>query len=454
MPFHRSVLRRLTERLRFPSSCLRVLVLLSLGLSTSACQPPGVEQDGKPRFSAAEKERIYSLSPLPGVPANPSNRWADDPAAAHFGQYLFYEPRLSANGKINCASCHNPALGWSDAQATSLGLSQSERNSPSLWNGAYQRWYFWDGRSDSLWAQALQPLENHAEMGISRVELYRLFQSSADLKQGYEAIFGPLPELSGLPPAARPASGAPNDRRDAELSAAWAAMSPQHQHEINLFFSNLGKALEAFERKIVSGESDFDRFVRALRQGDQSQADVFLSEKAQKGLRLFIGRGQCLSCHSGPLFSDGEFHNLGLPEAGAVNPQDAGRHRGIVQVQGSGFNALGRFSDLPDPQDPWADKLRYLKQQDSNQGEFRTPSLREVAQSAPYMHDGRFASLEQVLSHYSAPPDQPALGRREDTVTALNLSGEEIQELKAFLKSLSSGPPEAALTTQPSGPQL
>jgi cytochrome c peroxidase len=442
-----------TSKLRPWQHSLLCLALFVSVLLWTACQPPGVKEDGSPVFSPAEKQMIYSLSPLPAPPPNPSNTWADDPAAAHFGQYLFYDPRLSGNGKISCASCHNPALGWSDGRATAMGLKSTERNSPSLWNSAYQRWLFWDGRSDSLWSQALQPLENHAEMGISRVELWQLFQSQADLKQGYEAVFGPLASLPNIPIAARPASGHSGDTEDAKLNAAWNNLTTQEQNEINRFLTHLGKALEAFERKIISGESPFDRYVQALRDNEPVAQQEF-NEQAQKGLRLFIGRGQCILCHSGPQFSDGEFHNLGLPAVSALNPKDPGRFQGIQELKNSLFNGLGAFSDLQSPDDPWADKLHYLTQQESNLGEFRTPGLREVAETGPYMHDGRFAALEQVLAHYSTPPDKPALGRREDTIQALNLKGEDIQALKAFLKSLSSGPPAAALQQQVKQPVL
>lgn len=395
--------------------CLLTGTSLLLAL-LPACQPPGLNKDGSPRFVEQERALIFSLSPLADAPANPSNRQAENPQAAHLGQYLFYEPRLSVNGQLSCASCHNPGLGWSDARPVAVGLKTGTRNSPSLWNVAQQRWFFWDGRSDSLWSQAIQPLESPLEMGHSRAQVYALFQREPDLKAGYEAVFGPLP----------PGSPAGMDR----------------------FISNVGKALEAFQRRIRSGESPFDRFAQALRQQDLPAADAALSVEAQKGLRLFIGRGQCILCHSGPHFSDGEFHNLGLPKRPG-QPGDPGRFAGIAALKRDPLNALGAYSDLPSD-DTWADKLRYVVQQPDNQGEFKTPSLREVAQTGPYMHDGRFESLEQVIAFYSTVGSEPAaLGRREDTLQPLNLDAGEIAQLAAFLRSLSSGPPDAELTRQP-----
>lgn len=393
--------------------------LLLLSLLLTACQPPGVKADGSPAFTPAERQIIYSLSPLPSPPANPSNRYADQPAAARLGQTLFYEPRLSANGKLACASCHQPAKGWADGLPQAKGLQTTRRHSPSLWNVAYQRWYFWDGRADSLWAQAIQPLEDPKEMGMPRLALLAQFQQQPDLQQAYQQVFGPLPTFAA------------ND------------LSPAAQQARNQFVSHLGKALEAFERQIVSQPAPFDRFVAGLKKQDEA-AQQALSPDAQKGLRLFIGRAQCVLCHTGPAFSDGEFHNLGLPATAIA--ADQGRAEGIPRLQQDPFNALGALSDLPSAEHPWADKLHYLALQASNQGEFRTPSLREVAQTAPYMHDGRFQTLDQVLAFYNtASAHTPAVGRREDTVQSLNLTAEELQQLKAFLMALSSAGPDPRL---------
>lgn len=419
---------------------------LSLGLL--ACQPPGQNKDGSPNFSAEERRLIYSLSPLGAPPPDPSNRHADDPAAAHLGQFLFYDTRLSLKQNLSCASCHNPALGWGDGKKLAVGLKTGTRHSPNLWNVAQRRWFFWDGRTDSLWAQAIQPLESSAEMGLSRVELYRRFQQQADLKRGYEAVFGPLPAVKGpLPKAARPSADAQDP-----LNLAWQTMSLADRRSVTQFTTDLTKSLEAFERRIRSGEAPFDRFARGLRKHDP-ELQKALSVDAQKGLRLFIGRGQCILCHTGPDFSDGEFHNLGLP---ALNPEqkpDLGRFTGISAVLADPLNALGPYSDLKDPQDPYVDKLHYLQApQASNRGEFKTPSLREITQTAPYMHDGRFANLEAVLAFYSALAPQPAVGRREDTIQPLNLSADEVRQLVAFLQSLNSGSPSAELSQKPASP--
>lgn len=424
------------------SSRRRAAFAAALIALLAACQPPGFKGDGSPDFLPAERELIDSLSPLGDPPANPSNAYADKPAAARLGQQLFFEPALSRNGRFSCASCHNPGLGWSDAKSRATGLGTGARNSPTLWNVSHQRWLFWDGRADTLWAQAIQPLESPLEMGRSRVSLYKLFQSNPKLKAAYGEVFGPLPATSGaLPADARP--GQPHEPQ----AKAWLAMSTADRTAVNRFTANLGKAFEAFERRLVSGESPFDRFARGLRENDPALQKA-LSKDAQLGLRLFIGRAQCVLCHSGPNFSDGEFHNLGLP-AMPGQAKDDGRHTGIAAVLADPLNGLGAFSDLP-RDDAWGDKLRYLDRQSSNHGEFKTPTLRELGASAPYMHDGRFSSLEQVIAFYNQPDAQPAaLGRREDTLQPLRLSNDEVAQLAAFLKSLTGDPPSAELSKAP-----
>lgn len=424
------------------SKCLRAVSLLILGLI--ACRPNSPQESKVLRFSAEEKALIQSLTGLPPLPANPSNHWADNPQAARFGQKLFYDTRLSLNGQLSCASCHHPGLGWSDGKPRAVGLKQTVRNSPTLWNTAQQRWFFWDGRADSLWAQAIQPLESLAEMGMSRTGLLQRFARERDLRQAYEALFGPLPSVEGLPPQARPV---PEDPRH-PLQQAWQKLSPARQDAINRFVTHITKSLEAFERRIQSGESPFDRFARGIKE-NRPELQQELSLEAQKGLRLFIGRGQCILCHTGPLLSDREFHNLGLPKMPDLKP-DPGRYQGIPLLLADPFNGLGPYSDLVSYDDPWNDKLLYLKRQASNQGEFKTPSLREISRTAPYMHDGRFQTLAQVVQFYAQiPSTPPAVGRREDTLQQIQLKPEEIPYLVAFLQSLTGPEPPLSLVGPP-----
>ena len=365
-------------------------------------------------FTAEEVRQILKLSPLPDIPPSPTNAVAGNPAAARLGQRLFFDARLSANGEISCATCHNPAKGFSDGRALSVGLGATERHSMSLWNAAYQRWFFWDGRADSLWAQAVQPLLHPAEMGSSPEHLLAVLSDDAGLKSEYEANFGRLPAdgMAGTPPADR-------------------------------LLSNFGKALEAYERRIISTASPFDEFVAALRGGKAPDQAARMSESAQRGLKLFVGRGRCVLCHAGPNFSDGEFHNTGLPGISI----DQGRFIGILDLRDDRFNGRGALSDDRSPETNI--KLGYLVVKMNHLGEFKTPTLRNIAQTAPYMHAGRFATLRDVLDFYSELPGEPVYGHREETLVRGHFTEEEKTDLEAFLHTLTGALLEESLTRPP-----
>ncbi|MFT5465812.1 MAG: cytochrome c peroxidase [Verrucomicrobiales bacterium] len=354
-------------------------------------------------FTADELREIQALSPLPDLPPSPTNAVADNPDAARFGQALFFDKRLSANGEISCATCHDPNKGFSDAKPLSEGLATTDRHSQSLWNVAYQRWFFWDGRADSLWAQSLQPLHSEVEMGATSEHARQVVESDPRLSAAYRSVFGDTPSLDE-------------------------------------FVANLGKAIEAYERKIVSADSAFDRFVNEPESGH-------LSESARRGLKLFVGRGKCVLCHAGPNFSDGEFHNIGLSRHPDL-PKDSARFVGIRKALDDRFNGLGEFSDDRGPEANV--KLRYLVVKINNLGEFKTPTLRGVAESGPYMHDGRFATLRDVLDYYSELPGEPPVGHREETLEPLELSELEKSDLESFLRSLAGAPLDPSLTTSSS----
>ena len=158
-------------------------------------------------FSEAERKKILQHSPLPAPKADRSNAVAEDPAAAHFGQFLFYDTRLSADGEVSCATCHDPEQGWGDGRAQVEIAGLFPRQAPTLWNTAYNRWFFWDGRADSQWAQALGPLENPLEHATSRLEVAHLIYDDPALRSAYEGVFGAMPNVSDL--SRFPASGRP-----------------------------------------------------------------------------------------------------------------------------------------------------------------------------------------------------------------------------------------------------
>lgn len=376
---------------------------------------------------------ILKLSPLPELPPNPTNKHADSEDAALLGQALFFDEGLSINGKVACATCHQADNDWTDGKPLSEGLEPVARNAPTLWNVGYQRWHYWDGRKDTLWSQALAPIEHPLEMGGSRLRVYQRLNQNDAYRNLYHAVFGELSPLSSSInfEDARPV---PDDPENA-MHQAWVSLSESDREAINQTFSNVGKSMEAYQRNLISSDSPFDQFVRGLRLGKASDLKA-LSPSEIHGLVLFVGRGQCILCHSGPNFTDNEFHNIGLDRG--KNPLDQGRYPAIEQVKNDPFNGKGAFSDNTSVEANQS--LHYVAIKDNNLGEFKTPTLRNVAGTAPYMHDGRFTSLREVIEFYSTLPDTPAVGHREESLQPLNLSGSEIDNLIAFLKSLDGSP--------------
>jgi cytochrome c peroxidase len=283
-------------------------------------------------------------------------------------------------------------------------------------------WFFWDGRKDSLWSQALGPLESAVEHGGDRLQYVRVIATHH--RAEYEAVFGPLPDFSNLPEHATP-----NGRAD--LREAWQSLPENQRDEINRVFANLGKAIAAYERKLQPGESRFDRYVDAIESGDTAATNRILDREEVAGLRLFIGKARCTECHNGPLLTNHDFANTGVPEAKGL-PGDLGREGGARQVLQDEFNCNSPYSDAS-PET--CRELAALKPQEHMLRQFKVPSLRNVAERAPYMHAGQFASLPDVLAHYNRAPAAPA-GKTQ--LHPLNLDNRELTQLDRFLQTLSA----------------
>lgn len=354
---------------------------------------------------------------------DPTNRYADHPVAARLGQALFFDGGLSPAG-ISCATCHAPDKHFADGRALAQGVGVATRHTPTIVGSQWGQWFFWDGRADSLWSQALGPIENPVEMGSDRVHVVR--HVLGRYPELYEATFGPPPALEGLPARGRPAPG------DPELHAAWMALDPATRDSVDSVFANIGKAIAAYERALVPQDAPFDRYVDALVAGDPGGGG-HLDASQVRGLQLFVGKADCVSCHNGPMLTDRAFHNLGVPE---VKGYDQGRTRGAMLVQASAFNCDGPHSDADD-----CPELRYLNPTFPDfQSAFKTPTLRYVLQTAPYMHHGGLATIADVLEFYSELENPPPSGHRELTLKPLHLTPAERAALVAFLASLTGGP--------------
>ena len=373
------------------------------------------------------------LSQLPAPPHDPSNAVEDLPAAVSLGKRLFNDARFSANGAVSCATCHDPHKQFQDGLPMARGVGQGSRRAMPLAGAAYSPWLFWDGRKDSLWSQALGPLEDAVEHGGNRTRYAHLLKTH--YRADYEALFAPMPDLSHAPPDAGPA-GSP------EQQLAWKGLEVKTQADINRMFANMGKAIAAFEKTLQHSESRFDRYAEALvrsaakpLQPEQppltaAQPAPPLTPSEVNGLRTFIGKGQCVTCHNGPLLTDQHFHNTGVPPRGPAQ-LDRGRAAATAKVQQDVFNCLGPFSDAKPAQ---CQELRFMAVNDpALEGAFKTPSLRGVGQRAPYMHAGQMASLVDVVQHYVHAP-VAAVGHTERS--ALRLTDQEVRDLVALLGAL------------------
>lgn len=382
-------------------------------------------------LAEAVLRRAFGASPLPEAPPDPTNRVADVPEAAAFGETLFFDPALSGGGDVSCGTCHRPELRFTDGLPRSQGVGTSLRHAPSLVDAAHHRWLNWDGRSDSMWSHAIRPIENPEEMGGDRTALVRGILRDDRRRAAYESLFGPIP----LDPETLPAAASPEG--DAAAVEAWNALDADTRLEIDRVVAGVGKALAAYQRTLRSEPTRFDRWVEAVQAGGTGES--ILAPAEQRGLALFFGRGECWECHAGPLFSDGEFHNIGIPVPGGL-PRDEGRYRGATLVREDPFNAAGVHSDQPDG--PRAVVSEGVKSDPDAWGAFRTPGLRGVGLTPPYMHDGSMPDLETVVRFYSTLEGAVQLDHHRETVLSpLDFSDEESADLIAFLRTLEPAGP-------------
>ena len=406
------------------------------------------------------------IGSLPSLPSSPTNAFADDPRAAALGQRLFFDKNLSDNGTVACSTCHNPDKAFTDGNALSEGRGTAPRNAPSIIGAAYHRSFFWDGRADSLWSQALGPLESAVEHGTNRILVAKTVYSN--YRREYEAIFGAIQNFADE-------TRFPNQRASLEnpaVRAAWNAMRPVDQQATLKVFVNVGKSIEAYERRLMPGVTPFDRFAEGLLESGDAEAIRALSNEAQSGLKLFIGKAGCVTCHSGSLMTDDGFHNTGVPINKDLGRADAGRALGVLKLLKSGFNCLSSFSDAPKTCDSLLElqstsKGFYPPVEGENTatlerdtvtipddlvdssnnsasstespmlGKFKVPGLRNISLTGPYMHAGQYFNLRQVIQHYVTAPEA-ALGETE--LKPVPLQNQEIEQLIAFLKTLEAAP--------------
>jgi cytochrome c peroxidase len=378
------------------------LIACIAGVGTLSAQTAGFRTSAV-EFTVIETARILQHGPWPVTwTPDPSNRVSGKPAAIALGRSLFFEPRLSGNGKSSCATCHLPERLFTDGKVRGEGFVQLDRNTPGLINVRLNRWFGWDGAADSLWSQSIRPIVDKREMAASTTHVGALVRGDAGLARRYLEVFG---------------------------------LAPGDDDAVTV---NVGKALAAYQETLVSGRTPFDEFRDAVARGDRAAADRYPSA-AQRGLKIFSGKGNCAFCHFGPNFTNGEFGDIGIPYFAAPGRVDPGRHEGIRKLQASRANLLGAYSD--DPSRATATGTRHVTLEHRNWGEFRVPSLRNVAGTAPYMHSGLLATLYDVVRHYSALNEDRLHEDGKRILKPLGLSASEADDLVAFLESLGDPGP-------------
>lgn len=350
-------------------------------------------------LSADEIEQTLSFGPWPpSFQSDPSNRVSNNAGAIALGEALFNDPVLSVDGAISCASCHDPEHAFTTPEARALGRVLLDRNTPSLRNLAGLRWYGWGGKSDNLWAASLHPIIEEQEMAHNADSLKTAISESTYIDE-FEAMFGDI------------------QIQDSELVLV-----------------NIAKTLSAYLETLATDRTQFDEFRDALENQDLAAAASY-PEAAQRGLQLFIGRGNCVLCHNGPRFSNNEFHDAGVPYFLNETEVDEGRFGGLNFLLSSPYTLDGDWNDDPNRQGAWA--VRNVRRSHSDFGTFRTPSLRGVSETAPYMHNGSLSDLNAVIRHYSKIDTERLHADGEAILSELNLSEQEIADLVAFLVTLS-----------------
>ena len=355
-------------------------------------------------FSENEWKVIRSLSPAV-IQKDTTNAFETNKEAAILGQHLFFEKRLSSNGEVSCATCHIPEKYFTDGLSVAQGIKPLERNTPTVLNSAHQRWFFWDGRTDALWGQPVQTIEHPSEMNMSRMNALELIQKDELLSTQWTSVFG--------------------------------TMDPQ---AVDANAVKMAKAIAAYITQLVATDSPFDLFVG----GDKDA----ISESAKRGLRFFISDGGCLRCHFGPWFTDGSFHSVGIPPLNGGPLTDSGRYGAIDSLKQTEFGAGSKFSD--DKDSVRASITKHIAKRKDDWGAFKTPSLRNVAQTQPYMHAGQLATLDDVIEHYSTLENFVSADHHRETIlTPLNMTSRQKTDLKNFLKTLTAPLPDEALLRDP-----
>lgn len=428
----------------------------------AGCNQDILIQDG---FNESEARVIRQMADPTAAPAkDTTNKYADDARAAALGQKLFFDKAFSGplvvgndgtngalgnagdTGKVACVSCHQPENYMGDKRSnpnnTALGANWMIRNASTALNSSfYQVWCENDGVRDSQWSDGLTDPEDPTSMNGSRLKVAHVLY--AKYRDEYNALYDtPLP--AELDPANANAARFPSDGKPGD--PAFDNLPAQDKDIINRIYANFGKATQAYIRKLANRNSPFDKYGAPEGQGDRNA----ISDSAKRGLKLYLGKAGCVQCHSGPIMSDSKFHNTGMQAKGEhIIPTETGRYDAINALLSIEFTSDGPYSD-----DRNTGRLAGLTATDADKGKWRSKQLRNVAETAPYMHTGQFATLRDVIDFYDrgGDPDGTYVGTKDPLMKKLNLTEQEKDDLVEFLKTLTGEKPSGSLFQDTSNP--
>ncbi len=533
----------------------RALVWVEMSLlacvALVGCQSGGfLCSGGDCAWSGSDRARVEALADLPQTaPADPSNRYATNADAIALGKMFYFDTRFSGpstlldglnrkmpfgrsavgqSAGVACISCHDEGHAGVDPASApgnvSVGAGWTYNNSITTYDSAFYSMHLWNGRIDSLWAQAVADNENPLTTNGNRLQTAWLINDlygaaygnvfadyplpfagpssavralvgtdgqcadtgaacPASCRQATSATTGAVGCWPRFPLQGKPGKNAGCQPGDASepFGDAYDCMAAADQALITRVLVNFGKAIAAYEGTLVMGASPFDRWIDDVRAG-KGDSSTAISDDARTGALLFVGKAGCSDCHNTPLFSDDSFHNVGVGQTGTAVPTEAdcpaggvcdcapvspthmggpknclpwGARDGIQKLKANGFRRDSMWSDAPaqDPTSAFSVALAAADLSTIPIGAYRTPGLRNVALTAPYMHDGSIATLADVVWHYSqgiAEPNTP--GAQASPFKALYLSADEQASLVSFLESLNCDPPPADVLTPPTLP--
>jgi cytochrome c peroxidase len=442
-------------------------------LFLSACV---AQEDKEVLFSDTELAIIKTLV-YQEPPDDPTSNYDQNEAAATLGQKFFWDPRFSGEtlatgnrstslvplntaGKISCATCHNPKFGWADGNTrpndVSLGANFTTRNTPTVLNVAFNTYSLWDGSADSPWSLNRAPIEggphNFGRLALATVICTNYATAATD---DYDAVFddGNLATGNFTTATCTAINGSfPGTCTTTPGSVQYG--KPGHscydananKTAVDRIFANFMKAIAAYERKLVSKNSAFDRFAAG--------SDSAMTAAEKRGLKVFIGKGNCVRCHNGPNFSDNKFHNLGVPQTGGFSSgADTGRSTGITKLLNTATDSTadnGYFNTASIFNDGTTNRVSGLAASSADIGAFKTPTLRSVNLTPPYFHNGTFNSLWDVVNFYNFAGNGGNFpGTKDSILTTRRMTNEEMEDLVSFLKALEGEDLSSNLTTRP-----